>query len=158
MKKIAYQHTPIGLVEITEVENHIVSLEFVKFKKHADDASLILQEARWQLEAYFEGKRKHFNLPFDLDCSAFFKEIYVALMNVPYGTTLTYKELATLAGNPAASRAVGTAMANNPLPIFVPCHRVLKSDGSLGEYSAADGVKSKSWLIAHEKAFKHQKE
>ncbi len=156
MKKIAYQHTPIGLVEIAQEEEKIVSLTFVKFKKHADDASLILQEARWQLEAYFEGKRKSFNLPFHFDCSDFYKEIYVALMNVPYGSTLSYKELAALVGKPNASRAVGAAMANNPLPIFVPCHRVLKSDGSLGSYSAADGVKSKAWLIAHEKAFLHK--
>ena len=77
-------------------------------------------------------------------------------MNVPYGSTLSYKELAALVGKPNASRAVGAAMANNPLPIFVPCHRVLKSDGSLGSYSAADSVKSKAWLIAHEKAFLHK--
>ena len=155
MKKIAYQHTPIGLVEITQEDEKIISLTFVKFKKHAEDASMILQEAKWQLAAYFEGKRKSFNLPFHFECSDFHKEVYVSLLNVPYGTTLSYKELAALAGNPKASRAAGSAMAHNPLPIFVPCHRVLKSDGTLGEYSAAEGVKSKEWLIAHEKAFLH---
>lgn len=154
MKKIAYQHTPIGLVEIAQIDKKIVSLTFVKFKKHTDDASLILQEAKWQLEAYFEGKRKSFNLPFHFTCSDFQKEIYHALLQVPYGTTLSYKELATLAGNPKASRAVGTAMAHNPLPLFVPCHRVLMSDGSLGAYSGGKGVKSKQWLIEHEKAIK----
>ncbi len=116
---------------------------------------MILQEAKWQLDAYFEGKRKTFNLPFHFECSDFQKEIYASLLNVPYGTTLSYKELATLAGNPNASRAVGTAMAHNPLPLFVPCHRVLKSDGSLGEYSGGKGVRSKQWLIDHEKAMKH---
>jgi len=155
MKKIAYQHTPIGLVEISEEEGKITSITFIKFKKHAEDASMILQEAKWQLEAYFEGKRKSFNLPLAFDCSTFHKEIYTALLNVPYGSTLSYKELATLAGSPNASRAVGTAMANNPLPILVPCHRVLKSDGTLGAYSGGEGVKSKQWLIDHEKAIKH---
>jgi len=155
MKKIAYQHTPIGLIEISEVEGKIISLHFVKFKKHAEDASMVLQETKWQLEAYFEGKRKSFNLPLHFECSTFQKEIYSTLLNVPYGTTLSYKELATLASNPNASRAVGTAMAHNPLPILVPCHRVLKSDGSLGEYSGGKGVKSKQWLIDHEKSMKH---
>lgn len=154
MKKIAYQHTPIGLIEISEIEGKIISLHFVKFKKQAEDASMVLQEAKWQLEAYFEGKRKSFNLPLHFECSTFHKEIYSALLNVPYGSTLSYKELATLAGNPSAARAVGTAMANNPLPILVPCHRVLKSDGSLGEYSGGEGVKSKQWLIDHEKSMK----
>ncbi len=155
MKKIAYQHTPIGLVQITEEDEKIISLSFIKFKQHAEDASMILQEAKWQLEAYFDGKRKSFNLPLGFSCSDFHKEIYASLLNVPYGTTLSYKELATLAGNPKASRAVGTAMAHNPLPLFVPCHRVLKSDGSLGAYSGGEGVKSKQWLIDHEKAAKH---
>jgi len=155
MKKIAYQHTPIGLVEISEIEGKITALHFVKFKKQVEAASMVLQEAKWQLEAYFEGKRKSFNLPLHFECSTFYKEIYSSLLNVPYGTTLSYKELATLAGNPNASRAVGTAMSHNPLPIFVPCHRVLKSDGSLGDYSGGEGVKSKQWLIDHEKSIKY---
>ncbi len=155
MKKIAYQHTPIGLIELTEYEGKLTGLHFVKFQKYPQDPSLLLQEARWQLEAYFDGKRKTFNLPLHFDCSTFHKEVYAALLNVPYGTTLSYKELATLAGNPDASRAVGTAMAQNPFPIIVPCHRVLKSDGSLGTYSGAGGEKSKQWLLAHERAFLH---
>jgi len=155
MKKVAYQHTPIGLIELTEEDGKLTSLIFVKFQKHAEDASMVLQEAKWQLEAYFEGTRKTFNLPIELHCSPFHKEIYTALLNVPYGTTLSYKELGALAGNPDASRAVGAAMAHNPLPIVIPCHRVLKSDGSLGNYSAAEGVKSKKWLIEHEKAIHH---
>lgn len=155
MKNIAYQQTPIGLVELSEEEGKLTSITFVKFKKHADDGSMVLQEAKWQIEAYFEGKRKNFNLPLHFDCSPFYQEIYTALLNVPYGTTLSYKELATLAGNPDASRTVGSAMANNPFPIVVPCHRVLKSDGGLGNYSGGEGVKSKQWLLEHEKTVRH---
>jgi len=154
MKKIAYQHTPIGLIEIAEENEKIISVTFVKFKQHPEDASMILQEAKWQLEAYFEGKRKSFNLPMHFECSDFYKEIYSSLLNVPYGNTLSYKELATLAGSPKASRAVGSAMAHNPLPIIVPCHRVIKNDGSLGEYSGAKGVESKKWLIEHERVIR----
>ncbi len=155
MKKIAYLHTPIGLTELIEEDGALHGLSFVKFQKHPEDPSMTLQEAKWQLEAYFAGSRKSFNLPLHFACSTFYKEIYASLMNVPYGSTLSYKELATLAGSPDASRAVGTALSHNPFPIIVPCHRVLKSDGGLGSYSAADGVKSKQWLIDHEKAFLH---
>jgi O-6-methylguanine DNA methyltransferase len=152
MKNIAYQHTPIGLIELTEEHGKLTLLHFVKFQKHPETLSMVLQEAKWQLEAYFEGKRKSFNLPLHFACSTFYKEIYTTLLNTPYGSTLSYKELATLCGKPDASRAVGSAMAHNPFPIIVPCHRVLKSDGSLGSYSAAEGLKSKQWLIDHEKA------
>ena len=151
MKNIAYQHTPIGLVKLTEKEGTLLSLEFVKFQKQTEEPSLLLQEAKWQLADYFEGKRKSFNLPLHFECSTFHKEVYAALLNVPYGSTLSYKELATLAGNPEASRAVGTAMSHNPFPIIVPCHRVLKSDGSLGSYTGAKGIESKQWLLEHEK-------
>lgn len=154
MKNIAYQHTPIGLIELTENAGKLISLHFVKFQKHTEEPSLVLQEAKWQLSDYFEGKRKSFNLPLHFDCSTFHKEVYSALLNVPYGHTLSYKELATLAGNPDASRAVGTAMAHNPFPIIVPCHRVLKSDGTLGNYTGAEGLKTKQWLLDHEKAIR----
>jgi O-6-methylguanine DNA methyltransferase len=151
MRKYTYLHTPIGLLEIEEENEHIVALNFAKYHQHPEDGSMILQEAKWQLEAYFDGKRKDFNLPLHFDCSEFHKEIYTTLLNVPYGTTLSYKELASQAGNPSASRAVGTAMSSNPFPILVPCHRVLKSDGSLGNYTGGHGVKTKQWLIEHEK-------
>ncbi len=154
MKKIAYQHTPIGLIEITEEAGKLLLLEFVKFQKHAEDPSLILQEAKWQLNDYFEGKRKYFNLPLYFSCTPLQEEIYKALRNIPYGTTISYKNLGAQVSEKNLSRVVGTAMAKNPFPIIVPCHRVMKNDGSLGAYSAADGPKSKQWLIDHEKSIK----
>jgi O-6-methylguanine DNA methyltransferase len=152
MKNIVYQHTPIGLIEITEEEGKLTSLHFVKFQKLAENSSLVLQETKWQLEAYFEGTRKSFNLPLHFNCSPLQEEIYTALLNTPYGTTLSYKALGAMVSDKSISRAVGTAMAKNPFPIIVPCHRVLKNDGTLGKYSAPDGEKSKQWLIDHEKA------
>jgi methylated-DNA-[protein]-cysteine S-methyltransferase len=151
MKNYTYLHTPIGLMEISEESGKLIEIEFVKYVQRAEGGSMILQEAKWQLEAYFEGKRKEFNLPLHIEAPDFHKEVYTALLNVPYGTTVTYKELAELAGNPSASRAVGAALANNPFPVIIPCHRVLKSDGSLGSYSGGEGIKSKQWLLDHER-------
>ena len=152
MKNIAYQHTPIGLIEITEEDGKLTFLKFVKFQKYTEDASMVMQEAKWQLEAYFEGKRKSFNLPLHFDCSSLQEEIYTALQKVPYGTTLSYQNLAILVQDKGITRAVGTAMAKNPFPIIIPCHRVLKNDGSIGNYTGAEGAKTKQWLIDHEKA------
>ena len=151
MKKYRYLHTEIGLLEIVEHEGNLIGLNFVKYVTHPQDSSMVLQEAIWQLEAYFEGKRKTFNLPLKFDCSDFYKEVYTALINTKYGSTISYKELATLVNKPDAAIAIGTAMANNPFPIIVPCHRVIKSDGSLGEYTGGKGVKTKEWLIEHER-------
>ena len=152
MKNIAYQHTPIGLIEITEEDGKLILIRFIKFKKHVEDASMVLQETKWQIDAYFEGKRKSFNLPLHFDCSPLQKKIYKTLLNVPYASTLSYSELGALVNDKNISRSVGTAMAKNPFPIIVPCHRVLKNDGSLGNYSGAEGAKTKQWLIDHEKA------
>ena len=153
MKKIAYLQTPIGLIRLLEKDEKLCRIEPVRFQEFSEDPSLLLQEAKWQLEAYFDGKRKSFNIPLLIEGSDFAKEIYSCLLNTSYATTLTYKELATNAGSPDASRAVGTAMKKNPLPIIIPCHRVLKSDGTVGNYSGPGGVKSKNFLIEHEKSF-----
>ena len=152
MKNIAYLHTPIGLIELTEEGGKLTLITFVKFQKKTEEPSMVLQEAKWQLEAYFEGKRKTFNLPLQFDVTPLQEKIYTTLADVPYGTTLSYHDLGEKSGKKGISRAVGTAMAKNPFPIVIPCHRVLKNDGSLGKYSAADGTKSKQWLIDHEKA------
>jgi len=151
MKNLAYLHTPIGLIELTEKDKKLIALTFVKFQKTKESSSLVLQEAKWQLEAYFEGKRKTFNLPLEFTCSALHKKIYLALKKSSFGSTLTYAELGNQVSDKNISRAVGTAMAKNPFPIIIPCHRVVNSDGTLGAYSAAEGEKSKRWLLEHEK-------
>ncbi len=151
MKNYAHLQTPVGLLEISESDGVLLGVEFIPFIEKPEGGSMILQEAKWQIQAYFEGKRKDFNLNLHIDAPTFHKEVYSALMNVPYGTTITYNELASLVGKPSASQAVGQAVKHNPFPIIIPCHRVIKSDGSLGEYSGAGGVKTKEWLINHEK-------
>lgn len=99
-----------------------------------------------QLREYFEGKRRQLDLPLDLrGVTPFRAEVLRELAKVPYGETTTYTELARAVGNPKAVRAVGSACATNPLPILIPCHRVLRADGALGGYRG--GVDAKRYLL-----------
>ena len=103
-----------------------------------------------QLQEYFSGTRQTFDLPLDVSGTAFQQEAWVALQQIPYGTTLTYQQQATAMGRPAAVRAVGTANGRNPLSIVVPCHRVIGANGSLTGYGG--GLHRKRWLLSHEGA------
>jgi methylated-DNA-[protein]-cysteine S-methyltransferase len=99
------------------------------------------------LKTYFSGLRVSFPLeeiPLDRDCwTSFQNQVALALAVVPYGETITYAELAAAAGHPRACRAVGNFMAANPYPVIIPCHRVIRSDGSLGNFSAGEGWKAR---------------
>ncbi|MCO5316641.1 MAG: methylated-DNA--[protein]-cysteine S-methyltransferase [Solirubrobacterales bacterium] len=109
-----------------------------------------LDVAATELEQYFNGNRRGFDLALDHSLSSGFRlEVQRYLPRIGYGQTLSYREVAELVGNPKASRAVGTACATNPLPVVVPCHRVLRSDGSLGGY--AGGLDLKTALLALER-------
>lgn len=110
-----------------------------------------LDEVRRELDEYFAGRRDHFELPLDWRLSAGFRRTVLETLyaDVDYGRTVSYLELATMAGNPKASRAVGTAMATNPIPIVVPCHRVLRTGGQLGGYGG--GLPAKVTLLELEK-------
>ena len=110
-----------------------------------------LDDLRRQLDEYFAGRRHRFEVPLDRRLShGYRRQVLEALSDVPYGETVSYKDLAVRTGNPGASRAVGTAMATNPLPIVVPCHRVLRSGGALGGYGG--GIETKVWLLRLEGA------
>jgi methylated-DNA-[protein]-cysteine S-methyltransferase len=116
------------------------------------ETALIKKAAR-QFGEYFEGKRKSFNLPLSMDGTDFQIKVWNALKNIPYGKTISYGELAAIIGNPKASRAVGMANNRNPIPIIVPCHRVIGHDGSLTGY--AGGLKLKQQLLELEDAAIH---
>ncbi|WP_405792113.1 methylated-DNA--[protein]-cysteine S-methyltransferase [Streptomyces sp. NBC_01506] len=104
-----------------------------------------------ELDQYFAGARRTFDLPLDMSLSHGFRQLVQRhLPEIGYGSTLSYAEVARLVGNPKAVRAVGTACATNPLPVVVPCHRVLRSDGTLGGY--AGGAAAKSVLLDLEAA------
>jgi O-6-methylguanine DNA methyltransferase len=104
-----------------------------------------LAEALRQLDEYLGGRRRVFTISLDLKGTQFQTRVWETLLKVPYGLTITYSALATKAGYPQAARAVGNAMRANPLPVFVPCHRVLPANGSLGTY--AGGKDLKRWLL-----------
>jgi methylated-DNA-[protein]-cysteine S-methyltransferase len=110
-----------------------------------------LDTARRELDEYFAGGRTAFDLPLDFALSGGFREtVQRRLTQIAYGHTLSYKDVATVVGNPRAVRAVGTACATNPLPVVVPCHRVLRADGGLGGYIG--GLDAKTALLTLEKA------
>jgi methylated-DNA-[protein]-cysteine S-methyltransferase len=104
-----------------------------------------LTAAREQLNEYFAGKRKHFELPLALEGTAFQRRVWEALTGIPFGTTISYAELARRVAMPKAMRAVGAANGRNPISIVVPCHRVIGADGSLTGYGG--GLPRKRWLL-----------
>ncbi len=117
----------------------------------ARDDAAALAEAAEQVGEYFAGARRAFTTPLDLPAApAFRRRALDELLRIPYGTTISYAELAARAGNGAAARAAGRACATNPLPVVVPCHRVVASDGSLNWY--AGGLPSKELLLRLEGA------
>ena len=158
MKYIKYVKTKLGQIGIIEKDNKIVKIIFVnknedeKNKNSSNnnencqekDTNLLL-EAKKQLEEYFEGKRKKFDLPLKQAGTEFQKKVWKALKEIPYGKTRTYKEVAKMVGNEKASRAVGMANNKNNIPIIVPCHRVIGSDGKLVGYAL--GLDMKRYLL-----------
>lgn len=168
MNVIAYdlmKDTPAGDLMVAVSENGVVALMFGDAEqafrlnlqdRHGADArrdpakvAPVLQ----QLSEYFEGSRAEFTLEFDLEAlTQFQREVLVALQQVPKGSYVTYRELAQQIGRPKASRAVGQALGRNPLPILIPCHRVIATDGTLGGYSGAGGVETKRRLLEFEGA------
>jgi methylated-DNA-[protein]-cysteine S-methyltransferase len=110
-----------------------------------------LDAVRRELDEYFAGRRHDFDVALDRRLSRGYRlEVLEELSRVPFGETVTYRDLAERTGHPKASRAVGTAMATNPIPIVVPCHRVLRTGGALGGYGG--GLDTKAWLLRHEGA------
>ena len=108
----------------------------------------MLKRPRAQLQAYFAGELRDFELPLAAEGTPFQQRVWRALCDIPYGETISYGELARRIGQPTASRAVGLANGQNPISIVVPCHRVIGANGSLTGYGG--GLARKRWLLAHE--------
>ena len=113
-------------------------------------ADPVLAEARHELLAYFDGTLREFRVPLAPNGTGFQRRVWTALTRIPYGTTISYADLARRLGNLTAVRAVGAANGRNPIPIIVPCHRVIGSDGSLTGFGG--GLDRKEWLLRHEGA------
>jgi methylated-DNA-[protein]-cysteine S-methyltransferase len=116
-------------------------------RKDADDVPLVLKETASQLDEYFAGERTDFDVAMELDGTGFQREVWAELTRIPYGETISYGELARRVGRPNAPRAVGQANGRNPIPVIVPCHRVLASNG-IGGYGG--GLPCKRALLAIE--------
>jgi len=145
MNFFTYQ-TPVGKLSIACEEDNIVKLTLSeKVDNAVQKETPIIQKAHRQLMEYFERKRKHFDLPLKPKGTLFQQKVWDALSQISYGKTKSYKEIATMIGNPKACRAVGMANHCNPIMIIIPCHRVIGSNGSLTGY--AYGTEMKMQLL-----------
>ena len=150
-KYYGYYNSPIGILEIITSEKAIFSVMFVDKFNETSEQPEILKETIKQFDEYFNGTRKKFDIVYNLQGTEFQMKVWKALAEIPYGETLSYKEMAFNIGNKNAARAVGNANNKNLISIIVPCHRVIGSDKSLTGY--AGGLYRKQWLLEHEKKF-----
>jgi methylated-DNA-[protein]-cysteine S-methyltransferase len=143
--------SPIGLLGLVVSDSAVTELRMDATPQTAKgDAAerKVMDEAVSQVEAYFEGSLKDFDLPLRSDGTPFQQAVWRQLERIPYGTVTWYVEIARRVGKPTASRAVGAANGRNPIAIVVPCHRVIGADGSLTGYGG--GMWRKEWLLNHE--------
>ena len=143
--------TPIGPLGLIASDAGLRAVLFDGRKIHAEGRSAVLSEATRQLDAYFDGELLTFDLPLDLHGTEFQRRCWLALGSIPYGQTVSYGEQARRLGlGSDAARAVGAANGRNPLPIVLPCHRVIGTDGSLTGFGG--GLHVKRFLLEHEGA------
>lgn len=155
MMEAAYIKTPLGIAKLEGDENGISAISVSDSNERTSDIiPENLEDAAYQLQEYFEGKRHNFTLELNPEGTDFQKRVWNALLGIPYGKTVSYLELSKILGDVKAIRAVAAANGKNPLWIVVPCHRVIGSDGSLTGY--AGGLHRKKWLLEHESPAKQQ--
>lgn len=154
MKKTFVYKYPLITIEISEENDCITELYVVEeekiIKKQLDETEL-LKKANIQLIEYFAGERQRFELPLAPKGTAFQQKVWSQLLEIPYGKTKNYKDIAKEVGSPKGFRAVGNANGKNPISIMIPCHRVIAADGTLGGYSGGLDVKRK--LLKLEESF-----
>ncbi|WP_291275760.1 methylated-DNA--[protein]-cysteine S-methyltransferase [Flavobacterium sp.] len=154
MDQITLQ-TPLGFVLIEGDLDGISKITITsEVEKISTAIPVHLEEAAQQIEEFFQGKRKQFDLKLNPKGTDFQKKVWNQLLQIPFGKTVSYQEITNQLGDPKAIRAVANANGKNPLWIVIPCHRVIGSDGSLIGY--AGGLWRKKWLLAHENPVKQQ--
>ncbi len=147
-----YIDTPIGWLEIKTSANLLLNISFVeKAAINSSTQPKILQQTEIQLKEYFAGKRKIFNLVLNPSGTEFQKEVWKWVEKIDFGKTTSYLDIAIKTGSSKNTRAVGTANGKNPIPIIIPCHRIIGSNGKLTGY--AGGIERKCWLLQHEIQF-----
>lgn len=140
--------SPTGPLTITASDKAITGIQF-----EADSGSnpnVITQMAAVQLSEYFQGNRVTFELPLEVSGTKFQESVWGELLKIPSGETVSYAYVAQKIGKPKAARAVGGAVGANPIPIIIPCHRVMASNGAITGYSGGNGIKTKQKLLDHE--------
>ena len=147
--------SPIGRLEITALGGKVVGIEIERRGRLTHEhepvkSSPVLDKAVKQLGEYFAGKRKTFAVPVSLAGTEFQRSVWDEVNDIPFGSVLSYGEVGHETGRPTAGRAVGGAVGANPIPIIIPCHRVLASDGRITGYSGGNGIETKAWLLDHE--------
>jgi methylated-DNA-[protein]-cysteine S-methyltransferase len=144
--------TPVGHLVVAATEAGLARVSFGGPDQGEDGPTSTLIEVGRQLGGYFAGRRYAFDLPLDWSLTSGFQRrvLQTLYAEIGFGHTVTYGELAAMAGHPEAARAVGVAMATNPIPVVVPCHRVVASGGALGGFGG--GLEMKRWLLTHEGA------
>ena len=154
MGNVFYYQSELGRIGIAESDGKITHLFFdgEKFdeKNYTQNESPVLAKAAKQIQEYFLGKRKEFELPLAPSGTEFMQKVWKALQTIPYGETRSYKQVAEIAGNAKACRAVGMANNRNPISIVIPCHRVIGANGDLVGYGG--GLDKKIFLLDLEKS------
>ena len=154
MKKLLVMDSPIGKLTLIEENKELICLDFGEtiIKDIPREETAFLKEVKNQLAEYFEGRRQSFDVKLNPKGTEFQKKVWTNLLTIPYGETASYKKIATLSGNEKASRAVGMANNRNPIPIIIPCHRVVATTGAMIGYKG--GVELKKKLIDLEQGIK----
>jgi methylated-DNA-[protein]-cysteine S-methyltransferase len=142
--------SPIGPITLIAQGEKLIRVE-LGISAKAEGSAKILATAKRQFEDYFAGKLSRFSLPVEVSGTEFQKAVWKEIAKLPAGETLSYGEIAAKIGKPLAARAVGAAVGANPTPLVVGCHRVLGSSGKITGFSGGDGIKTKAWLLTHEK-------
>ncbi len=150
--------TPVGLMELLYSNNAVQSLSFIHESStvlNESEPDLFSRDVTKQLESYFQGKLKNFDVNIELNGTFFQNRVWKELQSIPYGKFISYSELAIKLGNESHTRAVATCNARNKILIIIPCHRVIGKDGKLTGYSG--GLDRKRWLLNHELHYKKDK-
>ena len=147
--------SPLGELVVVADDDGVTAIHLpgdeVALPAGAVEGGAVADRAAAQLGEWFDGRRERFDLPLAPIGTDFQRRVWAALEDVPYGATATYGDIARAIGQPTATRAVGAANGRNPIPIVVPCHRVVGADGSLTGYSGGSGLTTKRWLLGFER-------
>lgn len=146
----ATYESPLGTIYLTSNQDALLGVSFSPRVTEEHGSNSVLEMAIQQLDAYFKGKLHLFTVPLEMHGTAFQKSVWEALCTIPYGTVVSYQDIAIAIDNPKAVRAVGMANNKNPISIIIPCHRVIGKQGSLTGY--AGGLDKKQWLLSLERA------